>query len=455
MTRTGRYDHLVGVSDSGPRLVLSAEEKTGGDLDGTGAVRESRVDAGHRRQGLRVNLFGGHLGLLPLHRHFVCPARGHLPRIPIVLHLVYFLLTSRGTSHLPSPSPPSPTRSRLSSGDRVLSPGPMGEQSTEDLLQVSDRERLQAGRDFASRFLSSEYFCASATTRREKRIVPISGFRHRDTNEKGYPIAAKMTVEAVSEVLKDRRDPASIPVSAVDYEASAYRLPEPMWNPESDNFLPFRGVNSREAAPPTLRRSMQSAAAAFDVLAYIKTLADAQVKALSAGFSSEQDMLAFHASTEALALASSDALALTSLSLANSTLFVRHRALGQLKVSTTVKEQALKSELTPEAWFGPAAITAVEEEKRDPTVQARAIGSAISGAFSKAVRQSAPPSRSARQPFRNRGGRRGSATNSASMRNTSQLGEFARGRGYSRARGQRGTLRGSRKPSATSTSRDQ
>ena len=359
----------------------------------------------------------------------------------------------------PLPPPPSPSRSRLSSGDRVLSPGPMGEQSTEDLLQadsvVSDRERLQAGRDFASRFLSSEYFCASATTRREKRIVPISGFRHRDTNEKGYPIAAKMTVEAVSEVLKDRRDPASIPVSAVDYEASAYRLPEPMWNPESDNFLPFRGVNSREAAPPTLRRSMQSAAAAFDVLAYIKTLADAQVKALSAGFSSEQDMLAFHASTEALALASSDALALTSLSLANSTLFVRHRALGQLKVSTTVKEQALKSELTPEAWFGPAALTAVEEEKRDPTVQARAIGSAISGAFSKAVRQSAPPSRSARQPFRNRGGRRGSATNSASMRNTSQLGEFARGRGYSRARGQRGTLRGSRKPSATSTSRDQ
>ena len=355
----------------------------------------------------------------------------------------------------PLPSP-SPTRNNRSAEDDVtpFKDPAVAEQQEEEAF-VSDRDRLQAGRDFALRFLSPDYFTPATATRREKKIIPVSGFRPRHHEDRGYPGPVRKTVEAVSDVLKDRRDPSSIPVSAVDYEAAAYRMPEPFWNPEGDNFMPFRGVNSREAAPPSMRRIMQASAAAFDVLAYSKMLADAQVKALSTGFSSEEDMLAFHASTEALALATSDALALTSLSLANSTLFVRQRALSQIKSSDPVKEQALRSELVPDAWFGPGALTAVEEEKRDPAVQARAIGSAISGAFSKVVRQSAPASRAFRQPFRQRGGRRGSAnSNSKSLTATSQLGDFSRGRGYSRARGQRGGSRRSRRPSATSTSRD-
>ena len=76
-------------------------------------------------------------------------------------------------------------------------------------------------------------------------------------------------------------------------------------------------------------------------------------------------MLVFHASIEALALATSDALALTSLSLANSTLFFRQRALGQVKISSFVKDQAWKSELVPEAWFGPAALAAVEKKEEE------------------------------------------------------------------------------------------
>ena len=321
---------------------------------------------------------------------------------------------------------------------------------------VSDRDRLQAGRDFAMRILPPDYFSVSSSSRKEKRIVPFSGFKtHRDRTERGYPLAARQTVEAVSEVLKERRDPSSIPVSTVDYDAAAYRMTEPLWNPEGDNYFPFKGVNGREAAPPPVRRAMQAAAAAFDVIAYSKMLADAQVSALSKGFSSEEDMLAFHASTEALALATSDALALTSLGLANTTLFVRQRALGQAKVSANVKELAWKSELTADAWFGPAAVAAVEDEKRDPTVQAKAIGGAISGAFSKVLFRSAPPSRNARQPFRARGSRRGSANTAAYFKGASQLGEFTRGRGASRSRGQRGATRAGRRPAATVTSKDQ
>ena len=85
--------------------------------------------------------------------------------------------------------------------------------------------------------------------------------------------------------------------------------------------------------------------------------------------------------------------------------------LAQLMMSDSVKEQALSSELVPVSWLGPAAIAAVEEEKRDPSVRARVIGSVILGAFSKVVRQSAPTSRAFRQPYRQRGGRRGSANN--------------------------------------------
>ena len=387
------------------------------------------------------------------------------------------------STHARQPSWPSPSRSPFSPPARRPSspmaqstphcllpvdvqgyPSPLPSSAAEPILEVteggkedeifpSDRDRLQAGRDFALRFLPSDYFCLSTTSRREKRIVPFSGFRHKDRGEKTYPLVAKKTIDAVSDVLKDRRDSSALPVSAVDYEASVYKMPEPLWNPDGDNFLPFRSVNSREAAPPSMRRVMQASVAAFDVLAYMKMVADAQVKALSSGWTSEEDMLAFQASTEALALASSDALALTSLSLANSTLLIRQRALGQLKVSATVKDQAWRSELTPDAWFGPAASAAVEEERRDPTVQARAIGSAISGALTKAVRQVAPPSRGTRQPFRQRGGRRGSA-NTTTARSTTQLAEFSRGRGAYRSRGQRGGGRGARKPSATVTSRD-
>ena len=344
--------------------------------------------------------------------------------------------------------PPSPPPS--SAAEPILEVIDGGE---EDENFPSDRDRLQAGRDFALRFLPSDYFCSSTTSRREKRIVPFSGFRHKDRGEKTYPLVAKKTIDAVSDVLKDRRDSSALPVSAVDYDASVYRMPEPLWNPDGDNFLPFRSVTSRDAAPPSMRRVMQASAAAFDVLAYTKMVADAQVKALASGFTSEEDMLAFSASTEALALASSDALALTSLSLANSTLLIRQRALGQLKISAMVKDQAWRSELTPDAWFGPAASAAVEEERRDPTVQARAIGSAISGALTKAVRQVVPPSRGTRQPFRQRGGRRGSA-HTTTARSTTQLAEFSRGRGAYRSRGQRGGGRGARKPSATVTTRD-
>ena len=52
-------------------------------------------------------------------------------------------------------------------------------------------------------------------------------------------------------------------------------------------------------------------------------VADAQVRALKVGFSTKEDMLAFQLSSEALALAASDAIALTSLSLAKSSLYVR------------------------------------------------------------------------------------------------------------------------------------
>ena len=183
-----------------------------------------------------------------------------------------------------------------------------------------------------------------------------------------YPLAAKQTVSAVSEALKDRKEGCFVPVSAVAYEAAAYRVQPPLWSPDSENFVPFQHVNSKDALPVSWRRSMQASAAAFDVLAYVKMVADAQVKALKEGFASEEETLAFQASSEALALAASDALALTSVGLANATLMVRQRALSQVKPSPSVRDHAWTSELAPDAWFGPAAATAMEEEKRDPTV---------------------------------------------------------------------------------------
>ena len=127
------------------------------------------------------------------------------------------------------------------------------------------------------------------------------------------------------------------------------------------------------------------------------------------GFSSEEDLPAFQASTEALALAASDALALTSLSLANATLFVCQRALGQVKLLTRVKDAALRLEIMPDVWFGPAAVSALEEERKDPATQARAIGGAISGAFSRALRHLASQWHSFCDSFRPRGNRRTSA----------------------------------------------
>lgn len=345
------------------------------------------------------------------------------------------------------PSPPSTLIPSVGEAE-IVQEEPVVE---EDEIPVSDRERLQAGRDFALRILPSDYFCPVAT-RKEKKIIPISGFRQRDRTERAYPMSVFQTVGSVAEVIKERKDIAALPVSTVEYEASSYKFPVPLWYTDGENFSPFTSVVGREAAPSGLRRMMQASAAAFDVLAYIKMVADAQVKALSSGFSSEEDMLGFQASTEALALASSDALALSSVSLANATLFVRQRALGQTKSSTTVKDQALRSEFMPDMWFGPAALAAIEEEKRDPSVQARAIGSAISGAFNKVVRHSAPAPKSDQRPFRMGGGRRGSAKAQV-FRNTAQLGEFTRGRGSGRGRG-RGRGRGAKAPAATATARD-
>ena len=85
---------------------------------------------------------------------------------------------------------------------------------------------------------------------------------------------------------------------------------------------------------------MHASAAAFDVAANSKMVADAQVGTLRTGFTSKEDMLAFQASTEALGLNASDALALTSLSLASATSFI--------SMPWAVRDQVLKLELVPD-----------------------------------------------------------------------------------------------------------
>ena len=96
-------------------------------------------------------------------------------------------------------------------------------------------------------------------------------------------------MEAVSDVQRDRKDPTSIPVSAVDYEAAAYRMQEPMWMTEFDNLHPFLGVSSKEAAPSVVRRTLQASTKAFDVLTDTKMVADALVCVLKRAFSPEED----------------------------------------------------------------------------------------------------------------------------------------------------------------------
>ena len=107
---------------------------------------------------------------------------------------------------------------------------------------------------FYPRLLLSEYFVPVDASRREKHIFPVSGFRQpTEQSSHVYPLAAKQTVLAVSEVLKDKKEGSYLPVSTGAYEAFAYRVQSPLWNPDTDNFNPFQRINSKDATPVLLR----------------------------------------------------------------------------------------------------------------------------------------------------------------------------------------------------------
>ena len=72
-----RIDRLDRGSDP-PRGPIAIGKKRE-DLDVRGAVRGSIFAADRRRQGMRVTLFGSHLGLHPLISHLVHLHGGHFP----------------------------------------------------------------------------------------------------------------------------------------------------------------------------------------------------------------------------------------------------------------------------------------------------------------------------------------------------------------------------------------
>ena len=322
-------------------------------------------------------------------------------------------------------------------------PRQAGEYSQLDMVTAdySARERIDSGRQFALHYLPQQYFALSEK-KRDRRFVPLSDFTREPPSLPVYPVSVRDTVDSFSSMLADRRE-NSLPLSTVDYPALAYRPAQPLWSPDSEHYAPFADV-SKDVLPAALRRSLQASAAVFDIVAYMKALAEAQVRALQSGLHEEDDDASFQASCEAMAQAASDAVALSTLALTNSTLHVRSKILNSTKASAEVKDRALRSQLVPDAWFGPAATSAVQEERRDPLLAARTIGGAISGVLAKAT--------SCRV-----------GTGRGSFRGSSQRGRGA-GRGArqlfdqrppfatrQRSRG-RGRGRGAGRPSATATS---
>lgn len=321
----------------------------------------------------------------------------------------------------------------------------------DDPSVVSARERIENGRSFALLHLPSQYFLPAS--KKEKKVVPHSGFQHHVSETVLYPAAAKWTIDSFSAVMADRKESGSLPLSVVDYPAAAYRLSEPLWNVDHDNYDPFPDVVTKDLIPPVVRQSMRATSTTFDILAFIKTMADAQVNAMQTGFRNLDDVASFQSSCEAIAQAASDGLALSALSLSNATLAVRTRALRTLKTcSSHVRERAQRSQLSSDCWFGPAARQAFEEERRDPMLAAKAIGGAISGALTRVI--SNRPS--GRPPFRGsfRGasrGQRGRGSNRGVGRGANQLFSFTRGRSSGRQRGSFGRGRGADKSAATPT----
>ena len=311
---------------------------------------------------------------------------------------------------------------------------------------LSAKERVETGRQFAYNYLPPSYF-SSSDKKRDKRFVPLSDFIREPPALPAYPVSVIDTVESFSNMLKERRD-SSIPLSSIEYPAIAYRPAQPRWAPESDYYAPFPDVN-KDAIPVALRRSMQASAALFDIVAYMKSVAEAQVKALQQGLNEEDDETSFQASCEAMAQAASDVVAMSTLAMTNATLHVRSRILYNIKMSSDVREKALHSQLAPDAWFGPAAMAAVEEDKKDPLQAARVIGGTISGLLARSVAVSQRRGTTARGSFRgsfrgNRGAGRGAKQLFGGHRGAPFATSY---RGRSRGRG-----RGAGRPAATATS---